>query len=186
MKKLGILIVLILILLQFSGCNLVTSFESYTFDEDYSSANCNDKKEPYYFHPSIRSELVNKIVIPGVIDRDIYKGPYTYNFTIDGDYEKLVSVESKFVVNGKREIPVPVSIENMNAQRTVHWTGIIYFTDGEHKLPLEWEEVESLVMKTKFVAEKNGVREEHSIENIYKKKHEQFFGNRFVMYIAYF
>ena len=184
MKKLTILIVLVLILLQVKGCNLFTSYESYGFEEDYPS--CKDDQVGFYFHPKITSEVVNKIVFPGVYDRDIYKGPYKYYFSIGGDFEKITSVKSKFIINGKSEITVPVSLERLNANRTVNWTGNISFPDGYHNFPVEWDKVESLAMETEFEGEKNGNKIHHYVKTVYEKKYEKEVGNRFLWYIVSF
>ncbi len=163
--------------LHFSGCTAVTKFTNYSIDQDWSKRE--KRSDGTWVHLKINSTPKVKTIIPIIYDSLIYKEPYTYYFTIWGNFEKINSVNAYFLLNNKDKIKISADAIVMNKGRKKGADNRNYFPAGKHELNVHWENVELLDLHVNFSAtDKDGESKEYDITYRYNKNFKETIGNK--------
>ena len=166
MSKLALILVIFSLL---SNCT-ITRYESYRFI-GYGAKNIDvyDKADAYiYIHNSIYEYRKTGFLK----DKEIYKEPYHYYFTLTGNFEKIEKLNAFFIQNKKNIIEIPIAIDYLNQQKKLikSSSNNYRFSYGKKLgLPIIWDETDTLEVQVNFVGIVKGIKKKYKLHGEYEK-----------------
>ena len=168
MNKLKIFIALITLLL--SSCTK-THFESYKFIGH--GANSNNRDDKTHANIPIRNSIYEYKKTGILSSKKIRKEPYSYHFSICGNFNKIRSLEAHFVQNKVQKIRIPVTEKNIKITKTSKYSlcKLDYTLSYDKKidLPITWDNTTTLEVKVNFIGIKKGIKRHYKLRGQYKK-----------------
>ena len=169
MSKLKIFVILITLL--FSSCTK-TYFESYKFIGH--GANSNKRHDKTHANIPIRNSIYEYKKTGILSSKKMRKEPYSYFFSICGNFNKIRSLEAYFVQNKVNKIRIPVTEKNIKVTKTSKYSlcNLDYTLSYDKKidLPITWDSTNTLEVKVSFTGVQNGINKQYNLKGDYKKK----------------
>ncbi len=161
-----------------SGCIAVTSYKNYEICQSSRKRNIED--DSIWVYVPICGTASSKTIFPLIYDTEIRKESYRCHFTIWGHFQEIKSASATFILNGKKQPPLPLNITKMNNEKKKGTgTDRVLFPAGGFDLPFIWENIKSLEMEVHFIAiDKDGNQVEYEEKKIFKKRLNKRKGNR--------
>lgn len=177
MKKIVVLFIFLIIF--FPSCTLFSYYEHYRIEENWKNRKGNKDDGVWVYAPFSYTRSI-KTIIPFFYDEVSDREPFSCHFTIWGNFENLKSVNAKFILNGNTEIIIPLDIKRMNDQRKKSGNDRYYFPAGKIKLDFKWDEIETLVLKTEFLATRtDGLSKKYMVEQTFIKQFNKHYEMNF-------
>lgn len=178
MQKTIISFLTLILIVLVNGCTFVTDYHHYEICSSVSGSR-RDSSDGPWVSVTIVPTITTRTIVPLFYDKDIYKEPYSYHFTIHGDFVKIESVTTTFILNGEPQDLFPITPEWLNERRKKTTYGHVYFPAGKMDFPFAWDEIKHLEMDIKFIAiDENGNPIEYREKKILKKHYYKRTGNR--------
>lgn len=162
----------IIILLFLSGCT-VTHYEEYRFIG--FGAEVGEKNNNTYVSADISiNNSKSEYKKTGFLrDRLIYKEPYSYYFSICGNFEEIKNLDAYFIQNNTKKINIPIFAKQTKRNKSSKYSACSskYYFSYEKKLqlPITWDETDKLEVEVNFIGVENGIKKKYKLRGKYKK-----------------